>query len=85
MYVVDNGKTLLYNHHMELFEKDDGIMDRKYFVYKHTNKLNGKVYIGITGQITVEERWKNGLGYNRYNRNGQNSHFYNAIKKIRLG
>lgn len=44
-----------------------------YTVYKHTNKLNGKVYIGITKQA-VARRWQNGHGYDR-------AHFGNAIKK----
>lgn len=42
-------------------------------VYKHTNKINGKVYIGITGQ-NVERRWAKGLGY-------KGMYFYNAIQK----
>lgn len=46
----------------------------KYVVYKHTNKSNGKVYIGITGQ-PPEKRWKNGLGYKG------NKHFYDSIQK----
>lgn len=46
---------------------------KKYVVYKHTNKLNGKVYIGITSQ-NPENRWKNGNGYS-------NQHFSRAIKK----
>ncbi len=33
-----------------------------YTVYKHINKLNGKVYIGQTA-LTVERRWRNGKGY----------------------
>lgn len=33
-----------------------------FYVYKHTNKTNGKVYIGITS-MTPSERWKNGKGY----------------------
>lgn len=49
--------------------------ERKYCVYKHTNKINGKVYIGQTGQ-KPERRWGNqGSGYKA------NPYFYNAIKK----
>lgn len=44
-----------------------------YTVYKHTNKINGKVYIGITQQL-VKARWKNGSGYS-------NQHFSRAIEK----
>jgi group I intron endonuclease len=46
-----------------------------YSVYKHTNKINGKVYIGITSK-PVEQRWKNGRGYHN-----TKSHFSFAIKK----
>ena len=49
-------------------------MDRNYCVYMHKNKLNNKVYIGITGQ-KPELRWNEGKGY-KYN-----SHFYAAINK----
>lgn len=48
--------------------------DKLYCVYKHTNKINGKVYIGITSQ-QPEKRWKNGLGYEG------NEYFYRAIQK----
>lgn len=44
-----------------------------YIVYKHTNKTNGKVYIGMTCQ-RIEARWKGGNGY-------CNQHFSRAIKK----
>lgn len=47
-------------------------MDR-YTVYKHTNKTNGKVYIGITRQ-RVERRWQNGHGY-------AGTYFGNAVAK----
>ena len=48
--------------------------EKKWCVYKHTNTINGKVYIGITCQ-TPEKRWKNGYGYT------QNKYFFNSIKK----
>jgi group I intron endonuclease len=43
-------------------------------IYKHTNKINGKVYIGQTCQ-NPKDRWQNGKGYEN------NIYFYNAIKK----
>lgn len=44
-----------------------------YKVYKHTTP-SGKVYVGITKQ-TVDERWKNGFGYQ------SSPHFWSAIQK----
>lgn len=47
-----------------------------YFVYKHTNLINGKVYIGITRRAKPEDRWgKDGYRY------AYNEHFYRAIQK----
>lgn len=45
-----------------------------YTVYAHKNKINGKIYVGITSQ-ELSKRWKNGNGY------PENSHFGRAIKK----
>ena len=47
---------------------------KKYCVYMHTNKTNGKKYIGITSQ-KPEDRWKNGKGYH------DNIYFCSAIQK----
>ena len=51
--------------------------EQKYCVYMHTNKINGKKYIGITCQQPPEKRW----GRNGYNYKKSNPHFYNAINK----
>ena len=45
-----------------------------YKVYKHTNIINNKVYIGLTKQ-EPKRRWQNGYGYI------DNSYFYNSITK----
>lgn len=47
---------------------------RKWCVYKHTNKVNGKIYIGITSK-NPQDRWKNGKGYFK------GSYFRSAIDK----
>lgn len=47
--------------------------NNNYILYCHTNKANGKIYIGITRQ-KPERRWQNGYGYDR-------TYFGNAIKK----
>lgn len=49
-------------------------MSRTYCVYKHTNRINGKVYIGITSQ-KPRDRWDSGWGYQ------QNKHFWDSIQK----
>lgn len=48
-------------------------MGKDYCVYMHKNKINGKVYIGITKQ-KPEYRWGDGEGY-------KNQMFYKAIQK----
>lgn len=50
---------------------------RKWTVYVHENKINGKMYVGITSQIPKYRWGKNGF---RYSKN-DNAYFYNAIKK----
>lgn len=48
--------------------------EKNYKVYIHRNKINNKVYIGITSK-KPEERWKNGHAYHG------NKYFTSAIKK----
>ena len=50
------------------------------FIYKHTNKINGKVYIGQT-IVKPEYRWSNGKGYLGSAKSPSKTHFSNAIKK----
>lgn len=48
--------------------------ERFYKIYKHINKTNSKIYIGITIQ-SPERRWRKGEGYKN------NIYFYRAIQK----
>lgn len=50
------------------------MVEKKYTVYAHKNKINGKIYIGITCQ-PLKNRWSNGKGYRSA------SHFGKAINK----
>ena len=53
-----------------------------YTVYKHVNKTNSKVYIGITSQ-TTEQRWKNGKGYkSMYFERAINKYGWNGFEHI---
>ena len=56
---------------MEDIETKD---EKRWCVYCHTNKINGKRYIGITSQ-KPEQRWNYGYGYRRC------PLFWNAIQK----
>lgn len=47
--------------------------DKRWCVYCHTNKINGKKYIGITS-MKPEDRWNYGCGYQG------SPHFWSAIK-----
>jgi predicted GIY-YIG superfamily endonuclease len=71
-----NKRTEIFpnERYRNLKEKIMSKLDKTYCVYKHTNKFNGKVYIGITSQ-QPEKRWKNGYGYEG------NEYFYRAIQK----
>ena len=49
--------------------------EKKWCIYKHTNIINGKSYIGITS-LKLSDRWRSdGKGYKH------SRCFYNAIQK----
>ena len=51
--------------------------EKLYCVYKHTNKINGKIYIGKTCANPPEKRWRNdGSGYIK------SPLFWNAIQNL---
>ena len=49
--------------------------EKKFCVYVHINKINGKRYVGVTSQ-RPEKRWNNGKGYTK-----RQPYMYNAIQK----
>jgi group I intron endonuclease len=53
--------------------QEEYLKENNYTVYMHKNKINGKVYIGITKQ-EPKKRWNNGKGYNE-------QYFKRAIEK----
>lgn len=57
----------------EMVQKDTK-EEKKWYVYMHTNLINGKKYIGITSK-KPEYRWQHGNGYRG------NEHFWRAIQK----
>ena len=57
-------------------------MEKLYTVYMHTNKINNKVYVGITCE-GVQQRWRNGKGYLRKDKENRFTQpkFARAIQK----
>lgn len=64
------------NDFLETNQEDSLKEDRRWCVYMHTNKINNKVYVGITSG-DPQNRWRNGNGYPEK----QQPVFYRAIKK----
>lgn len=62
------------------------IYNGKYCVYMHTNKIDGKKYIGLTKHsYNLNERWRNGNGYLNKNKNGNYNQPYFAYAIIKYG
>lgn len=59
---------------------------KNYKIYVHINKINGKIYIGQTGQEDVKDRWDSGWGYKScvaFN-NAINKYGWNNFKHVVL-
>lgn len=63
------------NLQIEIEEVAEVKEGRKWCIYMHINKINGKRYIGQTCQNPPKKRWANGLGYI------ESPRFWNAIQK----
>lgn len=63
---------------MDIIKDIEEVQGIKYFIYKHINNINGKVYIGQTRQNPPSLRWAGGIQAYTYN---SPTKFSNAIKK----
>ena len=45
-----------------------------YQIYAHINKINHKVYVGLTSAVNPNNRWHGGSGYQK------NDRFYSEIQ-----
>lgn len=58
--------------------------ERKYIVYIHKNKINRKVYVGITHYTNPEKRWNYGYKSNPYFQSAINKYSWNNFEHIIL-
>lgn len=69
---------------MDFFTYFCSMEERKYIVYIHKNKINGKVYVGITHYTNPEKRWSYGYKGNPYFQSAINKYNWNNFEHIIL-
>ena len=65
-------QTPLKDLQLEKYPKE--VQEPRYYVYRHINPFNNKVYVGIT-KLSLSDRWNKGKGYKHCKL------FYRAIQK----
>ena len=69
---------------MDFFTYFCSMEGRKYIVYIHKNKINGKVYVGITHYTNPEKRWSYGYRGNPYFQSAISKYGWNNFEHIIL-
>lgn len=69
---------------MDFFTYFCSMEERKYIVYIHKNKINGKVYVGITHYTNPEKRWSYGYRGNPYFQSAISKYGWNNFEHIIL-
>lgn len=54
----------------------------KFVVYLHRNMVNGKVYVGVTCQANLNDRWRKGKAYNKAFKADVERYGWNNFKHI---